>query len=532
MIFKELVNNAALLLTLSLLYSFVVRRWRSEEILGQIVNGFLFGGVVVGVMANPMHLMPGVVFDTRSVLVSIAALFCGPLTAIITAVIASAYRLWEGGVGAFTGIMVIFSSAGLGVAYHYWKRRHPEAMRPLYLFGFGIIVHVAMLLCMFTLPWAVALKVLENISLPVMAIYPLGTLLVAILLADPESRIIAEVALEEREKQMQAVLEATADPLVVYDKEGKTEFLNPAFTRVFGWTKEELLGRKIDFVPEVNIAETMNAIKSTYAGGGAHTSFESSRYTKSEDLRDVIVSAALWRDVDGNPKGTVVNLKDITERKRAEEALRESEDRFRTVADFTYNWETWYGPDENWIYVSPSCERITGYFRDDFLNDPSLMEKIAHPEDRDMVSMHLSSELEMEESAHLDFRIITKGGEERWVSHSCQPVYDTEGKYFGRRASNRDITIRKMMELELERHNKDLQEALTKVKQLSGLLPICANCKNIRNDEGYWQRIDTYISQHSEAEFSHGVCPDCVKELYPEIYEEMLAENPELFERK
>lgn len=81
-----------------------------------------------------------------------------------------------------------------------------------------------------------------------------------------------------------------------------------------------------------------------------------------------------------------------------------------------------------------------------------------------------------------------------------------------------------MMELrhlnaELERRNQELQAALAKVKQLSGLLPICANCKKIRNDQGYWQDVAVYVRNHSEADFSHGICPDCIKKLYPDYYE-------------
>lgn len=69
--------------------------------------------------------------------------------------------------------------------------------------------------------------------------------------------------------------------------------------------------------------------------------------------------------------------------------------------------------------------------------------------------------------------------------------------------------------LRLERDN--LQRALAEVKQLSGFLPICASCKKIRDDKGYWNQIESYISQHSEAEFSHGICPECAKKLYPEF---------------
>jgi PleD family two-component response regulator len=79
------------------------------------------------------------------------------------------------------------------------------------------------------------------------------------------------------------------------------------------------------------------------------------------------------------------------------------------------------------------------------------------------------------------------------------------------------ITIRNQQKL-LEAHNAELQEALAKVKLLSGLLPICANCKKIRDDEGYWQDVAVYVRDHSEADFSHGICPGCLKELYPDFY--------------
>src|SRR5262249_32348794 len=79
----------------------------------------------------------------------------------------------------------------------------------------------------------------------------------------------------------------------------------------------------------------------------------------------------------------------------------------------------------------------------------------------------------------------------------------------------RDITERRRAEAERERLIGELQNALAEVKQLSGLLPICASCKRIRDSGGNWRQIETYIREHSEAEFSHGICPDCARKLYP-----------------
>ncbi|HCL00089.1 MAG TPA: hypothetical protein DHW42_08310 [Candidatus Marinimicrobia bacterium] len=87
---------------------------------------------------------------------------------------------------------------------------------------------------------------------------------------------------------------------------------------------------------------------------------------------------------------------------------------------------------------------------------------------------------------------------------------------------NKEVTERKRVEQEREKLIGELTEALNKVKQLGGMLPICANCKKIRDDDGYWQQIEAYISEHADVEFSHGLCPDCVKELYPEYYDTVM----------
>ena len=87
--------------------------------------------------------------------------------------------------------------------------------------------------------------------------------------------------------------------------------------------------------------------------------------------------------------------------------------------------------------------------------------------------------------------------------------------------SNIEMALYKnMAEKERKKLIKELQDSLAKVKQLTGLLPICANCKDIRNDKGYYEQIEKYISGHSDAEFSHGICPKCAKKLYPDIYDE------------
>ncbi len=95
------------------------------------------------------------------------------------------------------------------------------------------------------------------------------------------------------------------------------------------------------------------------------------------------------------------------------------------------------------------------------------------------------------------------------------PVIGSDGRNYGRIWSFRDITERKRAEKERERLITELQDALADVKLLSGLVPICASCKKIRDDQGYWTQIESYIQDRSDAKFSHSICPDCAAKLYP-----------------
>ena len=138
--------------------------------------------------------------------------------------------------------------------------------------------------------------------------------------------------------------------------------------------------------------------------------------------------------------------KEAGKRRWTQEAMLKSEERFRTVAEFTFDWECWIAPDGNYVYVSPSCERITGYRPHEFQKDPGLLEAITHPDDRAIIARHIGEELESREVLSLDFRIIPRSGDERWIGHICQQVYGTDGSLLGRRASNRDVTDRKRAE--------------------------------------------------------------------------------------
>ncbi|MHC4323354.1 MAG: PAS domain-containing protein [Planctomycetota bacterium] len=161
----------------------------------------------------------------------------------------------------------------------------------------------------------------------------------------------------------------------------------------------------------------------------------------------------------------------IEELKQKEDALSQAELRYRTVADFTYDWEYWENPDGTLQYVSPSCERITGYRAEQFIARPGLFQEITLPEDRDIWTKHHHHEAsESMELREVQFRIHRRDGQIRWIEHACQPVLGEQSEFLGFRASNHDITISKQAEQALRKSESELRKSQENLRFLTGKL--------------------------------------------------------------
>jgi PAS domain S-box-containing protein len=156
-------------------------------------------------------------------------------------------------------------------------------------------------------------------------------------------------------------------------------------------------------------------------------------------------------------------LREIEEHKQTDEKLKQAERKYQTVADFTYDWEYWIALDNTVEYVSPSCERISGYSPQAFMENPSLFQEIVVPEDRGMWDQHVCDSTNQMSLREVQFRIKTKDGKIRWIEHACQPVIDAQGRFSSIRASNRDITIRKQTEISLQTSRKKSEKLATKL---------------------------------------------------------------------
>lgn len=219
------------------------------------------------------------------------------------------------------------------------------------------------------------------------------------------------------------------------------------------------------------------------------------------------------KDKTERPIYFICAARDITERKRSEEAIRESEDRYRDLVEYSQYLICTHDLKGRILTTNQGAAKILGYDQSFILNK-NLCDFLA-PEVRSEFDTYLAT-IEKYGVAKGMMLVQTVTGEKRiWEYNNTLRTEGVTEPIV--RGMAHDITDLKRIEKEREKLIKELQKALSEIKQLSGLLPICSGCKKIRDDKGYWNQIEEYISDHSEAIFSHGLCPECLKRLYPDL---------------
>lgn len=212
---------------------------------------------------------------------------------------------------------------------------------------------------------------------------------------------------------------------------------------------------------------------------------------------------------------------EISERKHTESVLKESEEKynqfFRTSRDCVFITSKSGG----WIDLNDAAVELFGYSSQEELRQVKIPDTYVNQEER---LKHMSVIAERGYTKEFPVDLRRKDGSVRHTLITSVPRYDAENNVIGFQGTIRDITDRKRVEEEREKLIAELQQALSEIKTLSGMLPICSSCKKIRDDKGYWNQIESYIMHHSKAEFSHSICPECAKKLYPEYYKIMYPE--------
>lgn len=241
-------------------------------------------------------------------------------------------------------------------------------------------------------------------------------------------------------------------------------------------------------------------------------------YDSDGNPRNVEVHAHPILDENGDVTQMIENIFDITERKQIETAIKESETKFRRVAESAKDAIITADRTGKIAFCNSAAAKMFGHSAKDLIGQPIsilMPQRFREAHERGMARVVASGESRLINET-VELFGITKDGHEFPIELSLSSWESGSEKFYT--GMIRDISERKLHEKELNQLIGSLKESLAQVRQLSGMLPICASCKKIRDDKGYWNQIEEYIRHHSEAEFSHGICPDCSQKLYPEYH--------------
>lgn len=211
---------------------------------------------------------------------------------------------------------------------------------------------------------------------------------------------------------------------------------------------------------------------------------------------------------DATPNADVEAL-----RRRLLEAER-SEQEFRRLLDDSSDPIFWFGEGGRYRYVNQAFARGVGRTREEIVGR-TLWDVFSKAE-ADHRWKTLERALTTGEVQVFEVRVPRPDGD-RFFLTTVQPVRDDQGAVVGAMCSSKDITERKRLEGALTAKVAELEAALAHVQRLQGILPICSHCHRIRTDTDSWQRLDSYVSEHTEARFSHGLCPECLSRHYPGV---------------
>ncbi len=454
--FLGLIQNAALLLSLVLVFDVFALRWRTgQAILSRyrVLVGLIIGAVGVAVMKTPWVLIPGLVFDTRSVLLSIAGLFFGSVPTLIAMAITAALRLYQGGPGVWPGVLTVLVTGSLGLIWRRVRRGALDEIKLPELYLFGLVTHVVMLGLMFSLPWETALHTLRNISAPVLVIYPLATTLLGGLMANRlkretliDERMRAEETLAQERRLLRTVIDNL--PVAVYakDAQGRKTLANRADLDNIGLPEAEVLGKTdAELFPPASAVHFEADDQAVLRNGTPVRDREELLTNRNGKTFWQLTSKVPLYGAAGQVIGLVGIGRDITERKQAEEALRAERDLVNRIMQTSPAGITMVNREGQIVFANLQAEQALGLSRDQIhqrtYNDPEwrITDYNGGPFPEDLLPF-VQVQRTLRPVNDVRHAIEWPGGRRVLLRVNAAPMLDERGAFNGMIATVEDVT--------------------------------------------------------------------------------------------
>jgi PAS domain S-box-containing protein len=513
-----LMQNIAILLTFSMLYDYF---WSKNEKLKNIFfnvgAGIVLGGIGIVLILTPWHFIPGIFFDTRSVMLSISGLFFGPIATITAMAITSIYRWNMGGGGALMGIAVIFTSGSIGILWKYFRPGWHKKNGLWELAAMGVLVHGVMISCTVFLPSKIIWETLNNIVLPTMLIYPVATVLLGALMLNHTENWENRKALKISEKRFRSIIEQATDAIFITDLEGNILDTNQQACKNLGYSMNELL--KINITDLDTVYNSKERLMDVFQKMNSNecVTFETEHCRKNTNTFPVEVNASMI-DLDGSWR-MIGFVRNISERKQAEEKLKQERILLRTLID---NLPVT-------IYVKDvECRKIIANRLDlDFMGAKSEQEVLGKT-DYELFDNEIAKR-----GYEDDLRVINSGqpvinreenfsdahGFERWLLTSKIPIYNENGEIKGLVGIGRDITEQKLAQDKILKLSKGIEQSPVSIEitDINGIIEY-VNPK-LCETTGY--SAEEFIGQHARILKSD----EMPKEIYSDLWETISSGN-------
>ena len=381
----HLVYNASLLLALGIVYEISYFIPAKLKRMSPIIRGVLIGAIGILVITFRVELAEGIIFDTRSILLSVAALAYGVVPASIAAVMAMLFRIIViGGAGVPTGVSVIVASVLIGLLWRYMLQNRPVKHRWLMLYLLGICVHAVMLLCMLLMPDPA--YVLQQITLPVIIIYPVATVLLGLVLLRQKERNEEHMRLAEAESRYKSLFNSNrAVMMLLRPEDGSIVEVNPAACQYYGWTNEEFRSMNISQINTLPQEEVL--VRMANAVAEKHNFFEFRHRRASGEIADVEVYSG---PITVNQETLLYSIvHDVSERVASEKALAESERRFRQLVEAAPE-AIFIETDQKFVFVNQAAIQLFGAQAAEQLIGTSVMSRF-HPDYRATIAERIGN---------------------------------------------------------------------------------------------------------------------------------------------
>lgn len=319
---------------------------------------------------------------------------------------------------------------------------------------------------------------------------------------------------QQEDRRFRSILEAAPDAMLICNQDGDIVLANTQCEKVFGYRPDELYGRSLS----VLMPERFRKVHAEHFG-------RFFLHAVTRPMGKDLVLNGLHKDGSEIPVEISLSplhfeeglhalaaVRDVTERRRMESELRRNEVRYRSLFENSMDGILLTMPDGTILDANPSACAQFGRTREEII----AAGRQALIDMSDPATMRMLEERKRTGKARAELRARKPDGSLFPVETASAIFKDMEGCQFTC-IVQRDISEKKRAELEREQMIQELKEALTKVKVLSGLLSICASCKKIRDEQGKWEALEVYIRDRSAVDFTHGLCSECFKKLYPDF---------------